>query len=111
MPSATHSPLSPSLPDAIIEHDFSDSGSGFFAISTNAFITGDSLMRTSFATHGRNLAATYSSQGRWNEAEQLEVQVFDMRKKLLGAEQHQDTLISMGNLASIPSCFPTSIIV
>jgi hypothetical protein len=38
-----------------------------------------------------NLASTYWNQGRWNEAEQLEVQVMDMRKKLLGAE-HPDTL-------------------
>jgi len=34
-----------------------------------------------------------------NEAEQLEIQVMDMRIKVLGAE-HPDTLISMGNLAS-----------
>ena len=38
-----------------------------------------------------NLARTYSDQGRWSEAEQLEVQVMEMRKKLLGAE-HPDTL-------------------
>ena len=41
-----------------------------------------------------NLAATYWNQGRWNEAEQLEVQVMNIRKKLLGA-QHPDTLSSM----------------
>jgi len=100
MSSAIHSPLSPSLPDVIqSDQNFSDSGSGFFANSPNTLITGGSFMRTSFATHGRNLASTYSSQGRWNEAEQLKVQV--MRKKLLGAEQHPDTLISMGNLASV----------
>ena len=34
-----------------------------------------------------------------DNAEQLEVQVIDMRKKLLGTE-HPHTLISMGNLAS-----------
>ena len=37
-----------------------------------------------------NLASTYPNQGRWNEAEQLEVQVIEM-KKPLGAE-HPDTL-------------------
>ena len=37
-----------------------------------------------------NLAGTYWNQRRWNEAEQLEVQVMDKRKKLLGAE-HLDT--------------------
>jgi len=56
----------------------------------------------SLATRGPNLAGTYWNQGRWNEAEaaeQLEVQVMDMRKKLLGAD-HPDTLGNMGNLAS-----------
>jgi hypothetical protein len=49
-----------------------------------------------------NLAVTYGSQRRWNEAEQLEVQVIDMRKnlKLLGAE-HPDTLKNMANLAGM----------
>ncbi|KAF8810220.1 TPR-like protein [Phlegmacium glaucopus] len=46
-----------------------------------------------------NLASTYHNQGRWNEAEKLEVQVMEMRKMVFGAE-HPDTLISMGNLAS-----------
>jgi NAD/NADP transhydrogenase alpha subunit len=46
-----------------------------------------------------NLANTYHTQKRLNEAEQLEVQVMDMMKKLLGAE-HPDTLTSMANLAS-----------
>ena len=46
-----------------------------------------------------DLARTYRSQGRWNEGEKLEVQVMDMRKKLLGAE-HPHTLTSMASLAS-----------
>ena len=46
-----------------------------------------------------DLASTYSDQGRWNEAEQLQVQVVDMLKKLCGAE-HPNTFISMSNLAS-----------
>ena len=45
-----------------------------------------------------NLANTYHKQGRLNEAEQLGIQVMDMRKKLLGAE-HPKTLNSMENLA------------
>ena len=47
-----------------------------------------------------NLAITYSSQGKLNEAEQLGVQVLDMRKKVLGAE-HLDTLGSMEDLVII----------
>ena len=47
-----------------------------------------------------NIAVTYCNQGKWIEAEQLEVQVMDMRKKLLGAE-HPDTLTSMANLTVI----------
>ena len=38
--------------------------------------------------------------GDWKHAEQLGVQVLDMRKKVLGAE-HPHTLLSMGNLARI----------
>ena len=46
-----------------------------------------------------NLASTFRNQGRWKEAEQLEVQVMDTRKRVLG-EEHTDTLTSMANLAS-----------
>ncbi|KAF8541462.1 hypothetical protein BDD12DRAFT_829275 [Trichophaea hybrida] len=46
-----------------------------------------------------NLASTYSGQGKFGEAEQLEVQVIEVRKRVLGAE-HPGTLKSMGNLAS-----------
>ena len=45
-----------------------------------------------------NLASIYWNQGRWNEAEQLEIQVIDTKKKLFG-EEHPDILISMANLA------------
>jgi tetratricopeptide (TPR) repeat protein len=41
----------------------------------------------------------YRDQGRLKEAEELEVQVIETRKKVLGAE-HPDTLTSMANLAS-----------
>ena len=45
-----------------------------------------------------NLATTYSDWRRCNEAEQLEVQVMEIRKKLLGPG-HPKTLRSMGTLA------------
>jgi tetratricopeptide (TPR) repeat protein len=45
-----------------------------------------------------NLASTYSNQGRWKEAEELEVQVIETRKRMLG-QKHPDTLTSMANLA------------
>jgi len=83
------------LPDDIMqvssesEHKFSDFRSGLFANSRNTLIAGGTFVHVSLATRSRNLASTYSSQGRWNEAEQLEV--LDMSKKLLGAE-HPDTL-------------------
>jgi hypothetical protein len=44
-----------------------------------------------------NIAVT-RNQGKWIEAEQLQVQVMDMRKKLLGAE-HPFTLTSMADIA------------
>jgi hypothetical protein len=46
-----------------------------------------------------NLATTYSNQGRWTEAEKIEVQVLETSRRVLG-EKHPDTLISMANLAS-----------
>ena len=45
-----------------------------------------------------NLASTYRNQGRWKEAEELDVQVMETRKRVLGQE-HPDTLTSMNNLA------------
>jgi len=77
----THSPLSPSLLDAIIqvptesEQYISDSSLGLFANTRNPLIA--------------QASGTFT---------QLEVQVMDMRKKLLVAE-HSDTLTSMANLA------------
>jgi hypothetical protein len=45
-----------------------------------------------------NLALTFHGQGRWKEAEELNVQVIETRKRVLGVE-HPDTLNSMYNLA------------
>ncbi|KAH8744696.1 hypothetical protein F5882DRAFT_313069, partial [Hyaloscypha sp. PMI_1271] len=47
-----------------------------------------------------NLASTYRNQGRWKEAEDLEVQVMETSLRVLGAE-HPDTLTSMNNLTFI----------
>ena len=47
-----------------------------------------------------NLANTYSNQGRWNEAEELQVLIISIKKKLLGAED-PGTLMSMEDLARI----------
>ncbi|KAL2822076.1 hypothetical protein BJX63DRAFT_417851 [Aspergillus granulosus] len=46
-----------------------------------------------------NEAEKLQIQGRWNEAEKLGVQVLETRKAVLGA-RHPSTLASMGNLAS-----------
>jgi Tetratricopeptide repeat len=40
-----------------------------------------------------NLASKYRNQGRWKEAEELEVQVKETRKRVLGQE-HPSTLTS-----------------
>ncbi|KAF5122585.1 Kinesin light chain [Metarhizium anisopliae] len=45
-----------------------------------------------------NLALTFWKQGRWEEAEKLEVQVMKTRKEKFGVD-HSDTLTSMINLA------------
>ncbi|KAK0263174.1 hypothetical protein LTR91_022651 [Friedmanniomyces endolithicus] len=45
-----------------------------------------------------NLALTYWKQGRWDEAEKLQVEVMETMKAVL-PKGHPDTLASMGNLA------------
>jgi hypothetical protein len=45
-----------------------------------------------------NLARTYSNQGKWKEAESLQVQVMEASKEKLGP-LHPSTLTAMGNLA------------
>ena len=45
-----------------------------------------------------NFGLVMTENGNWKNAEKLQVQVMDMRKKVLGAE-HPHTLLSMGNLA------------
>jgi tetratricopeptide (TPR) repeat protein len=49
-----------------------------------------------------NFALVMQENGDWNTAEQLQNQIIEMRKKLLGPE-HLCTLLSMGNLAGIYS--------
>ena len=44
------------------------------------------------------LSKTYWNQGRWKEAEELEVLVMETSSRVLG-EEHPDTLLSMANLA------------
>ncbi|CAG9955385.1 unnamed protein product [Clonostachys rosea f. rosea IK726] len=46
-----------------------------------------------------NLATTYYTQGRYNEAEPLTVQALDLRREVLG-EKHRDTIWSMAELAA-----------
>jgi len=46
----------------------------------------------------RTVSSVYYDEGRWSEAEELEVQVVEMHKKKLG-EDHPLTLTSMANLA------------
>jgi hypothetical protein len=45
-----------------------------------------------------NLASTFWNQGRWEEAEKLEVDVMETSKSKLGLD-HPSTLTSMANLA------------
>lgn len=63
------------------------------------FVRGSELVTkvNTLASMG-NLAATYRGQGRLDETEELELQVLETRKKVLG-EEHPDTLTSMNNLA------------
>jgi len=47
-----------------------------------------------------NLSVTYKNQGRWKEAEELDIQVMETSKTKLGAG-HLDTLTSMNNLSAV----------
>jgi hypothetical protein len=53
-----------------------------------------------------NLASTYWNQGRWKDAEVLEVVVMEMSKRVLG-EEHPDTLMRMANLHANGVCGKT----
>ncbi|KAK2054987.1 hypothetical protein LY76DRAFT_663205, partial [Colletotrichum caudatum] len=46
-----------------------------------------------------NLALIYWNQGRWKEAEELELQVIEIRKRVVLGDEHPSTLTSMANLA------------
>ncbi|KAF8179784.1 hypothetical protein K438DRAFT_1842811, partial [Mycena galopus ATCC 62051] len=46
-----------------------------------------------------NLAVTYHSLGRFEDAEQLQLVVLEKRRKIL-SDQHPDTLRAMNNLGS-----------
>ena len=59
---------------------------------------GDREEHSDTLTSMANLASTYSNQGRWKEAEELEVGVLETTKRVLG-EEHPSTLTSMANLA------------
>ncbi|KDE75751.1 TPR repeat protein [Aspergillus oryzae 100-8] len=48
----------------------------------------------------KNIGMCLYSDGRWKEAERLQVQVLELRKQVLGPE-HPDTLINIAGLASI----------
>ncbi|KAL2859137.1 purine and uridine phosphorylase [Aspergillus lucknowensis] len=59
----------------------------------------NSNLDLSSLTSMADLASTYRHQGRWKEAEELEVQVMETRKQVLGPE-HPDTLLTINQLAS-----------
>jgi hypothetical protein len=69
---------------------------GRLELSASPWVLGEEHPST--LTSMANLALTYSNQGRWKEAEELEVQVMEARKRVLG-EEHPHTLTSMHNLA------------
>jgi len=58
------------------------------------------LIKQYYDDKWRKFVLVMEENGDWENAEQLEVQTIDMRKKVLGAE-HPDTLSSMGSLGRI----------
>jgi hypothetical protein len=47
-----------------------------------------------------NLAMKYRNEGQWKQAEEVEVQVMETRKRVLG-DEHPDTLTSMASLVAM----------
>ena len=47
-----------------------------------------------------SLSSTFRNQGRWKEAEELEVQVVETRKRDVLGQQYPDILSSMDSFAS-----------
>ncbi|PVH92417.1 hypothetical protein DM02DRAFT_543709, partial [Periconia macrospinosa] len=66
------------------------------ALKVNKGMLGDNY--PSMLTSMASLASTYCNQGRWAEAEALEVQVMEISMTTLG-DSHPNTLTSMKNLA------------
>jgi len=66
---------------------------------TTSYIEGSGDV-SSVATSLGSISTSLLYQGHWNDAEGLELQVMEMRKRVLGQE-HPDTLTCMNNLASI----------
>ncbi|KAJ5503479.1 hypothetical protein N7463_006353 [Penicillium fimorum] len=64
----------------------------------NVYLSRSSNLETSEIFVWKTLAHVHYNEGRWDEAEQLEVQVVETSKTKLG-EDHPDTLSSMANLA------------
>ena len=55
---------------------------------------------TDIAVSLNNLATLYYRQGRYDEAERLQLEVLKLYKEVLGIK-HPDTISAMANLASI----------
>jgi hypothetical protein len=65
-------------------------------MQTKKRVLGDEHPDTLNSMH--DLAGTYASQGRWKEAEELQVQAMQTRKRVL-SDEHPDTLKSIISLA------------
>src|SRR6266699_2753243 len=63
------------------------------------YVDGDENLRGYESFMGDKLGKIYYDEGRWEEAEKLEVQVMETRKTKLGVD-HPHTLVSTANLAS-----------
>jgi tetratricopeptide (TPR) repeat protein len=84
---------------------------GWYADEVGSYNTAEKMIRAVIADQAleldypmilaskNNLAEIYRKQGRWKEAEELEIEVLETSKRVLGHE-HPSTIVSMANLAS-----------
>ncbi|KAI9856990.1 MAG: hypothetical protein M1824_005022 [Vezdaea acicularis] len=63
------------------------------------FLKENGFSNGSLNSEAESFSEFYSTRGRWDEAERLQVTVLETRKRTLG-EKHLDTLTSMAHLAS-----------
>ena len=91
--------LSCAIPKRLMSYDYALRQLIFPHIKANELYGGQmGLDKKYYDDKYNNFGLVMSDNGDWKNAEEMQIQVMDMRKRFLSAED-SDTLSSMGNLA------------